>query len=47
MFPAVVVLTGVVLIVKLTDDEFAGTVTELGTEAAGLALGASAMPLET
>ena len=38
MFPTVVAPTGVVLTVKLADDEFAGTVTELGTEAAGLAL---------
>ena len=38
MFPAVVALTAVVLIVKFADEEFAGTVTEAGTVAAGLAL---------
>jgi hypothetical protein len=38
IFPAVVALTEVVFMVKLVDEEFAGTVTELGTVAAGLAL---------
>ena len=38
MFPAVVELTVLVFIVKLADDAFAATVTELGTVAAELAL---------
>ena len=38
MFPTVVELTAVVFTAKLADDELAGTVTELGTDAAGLAL---------
>lgn len=38
MFPAVVAVTGDVLTVKFADDALAATVTELGTDAAGLAL---------
>ena len=38
MLPAVVALTVVVVTVKFTDDEPAGTVAEPGTEAAGFAL---------
>lgn len=38
MFPALVALTEVVFTVKLIDEVFAGTRTELGTVAAGLAL---------
>ena len=38
MFPTVVIDTAAVAIVKLADEEFGGIVTELGTDAAGLAL---------